>query len=81
MSDYVHDVKLMRKLRGRNVQITHGLAESLEPLEPEPEGFKERWRPSSTTANRPLKTTRREWLLPPQPNLIDHHELASRPTP
>ena len=28
-----HDIKLMRKLRGRDVQITHGLAESLEQLE------------------------------------------------
>lgn len=37
-----HDVKLMRKLRGRNVQITHGLAESLEQLGREPEGFKEK---------------------------------------
>jgi protein phosphatase len=30
-----HDVKLMRKLRGRDVQITHGLAESLAQLEVE----------------------------------------------
>ena len=30
-----HDVKLMRKLRGRDVQVTHGLAESLEQLERE----------------------------------------------
>jgi protein phosphatase len=28
-----HDVKLLRKLQGRDVQITHGLAESLEQLE------------------------------------------------
>lgn len=35
-----HDVKLMRKLRGRDVQIKHGLAESLAQLEPEPETFK-----------------------------------------
>jgi len=28
-----HDVKLVRKLRGRDVQITHGLAESLAQLE------------------------------------------------
>jgi protein phosphatase len=27
-----HDMKLMRKLKGKNVQITHGLAESLEQL-------------------------------------------------
>ncbi len=28
-----HDAKLLRKLRGKNVQITHGLAETLEQLE------------------------------------------------
>jgi polynucleotide kinase-phosphatase len=37
-----HDVKLMRKLRGKNVKITHGLAESLEQLEAEGEEFKTR---------------------------------------
>ncbi len=37
-----HDVKLMRKLRGKKVRITHGLAESLEQLEAEPEEFKTR---------------------------------------
>ncbi len=36
-----HDMKLMRKLKGRNVQITHGLAESLAQLEPQPAEFKE----------------------------------------
>ncbi|HLJ88456.1 MAG TPA: polynucleotide kinase-phosphatase, partial [Candidatus Angelobacter sp.] len=30
-----HDVKLFRKLRGRDVQVTHGLADSLEQLEKE----------------------------------------------
>ena len=35
-----HDVKLMRKLRGKNVQLKHGLAESVAQLEPEPESFK-----------------------------------------
>lgn len=35
-----HDVKLMRKLRGRNVRITHGLAESLAQLEGEDEEFR-----------------------------------------
>ena len=34
-----HDVKLMRKLRGRDVQVTHGLAESLAQLANEPEDF------------------------------------------
>lgn len=37
-----HDVKLMRKLRGRDVQITHGLAESLTQLANEPEDFRKR---------------------------------------
>lgn len=37
-----HDMKLMRKLRGRDVQITHGLAESLAQLEREPTGFADR---------------------------------------
>ena len=36
-----HDTKLMRKLNGRDVQITHGLAESLDQLEREPAEFKE----------------------------------------
>jgi len=35
-----HDVKLMRKLRGKDVKITHGLAASLAQLEPESEEFK-----------------------------------------
>ena len=34
-----HDVKLLRKLQGRDVQITHGLAETLEQLEREPAEF------------------------------------------
>src|SRR3954467_15330787 len=33
-----HDMKLMRKLRGKDVQITHGLAETLEELAAEPPG-------------------------------------------
>jgi protein phosphatase len=37
-----HDMKLMRKLRGRDVRITHGLAESLAQLEREPEEFKQK---------------------------------------
>jgi len=35
-----HDMKLMRKLRGRDVQITHGLSESLAQLEAEPAEFR-----------------------------------------
>jgi len=36
-----HDMKLLRKLRGRDVQITHGLAESLAQLDNEPPEFKQ----------------------------------------
>jgi len=35
-----HDVKLVRALRGRNVKLTHGLAESLSQLEKESVEFK-----------------------------------------
>jgi len=34
-----HDVKLLKKLRGKNVQVTHGLAESIAQLEAEPAEF------------------------------------------
>ena len=37
-----HDMKLLRKLRGRDVQITHGLAESLEQLDRETPEFRKR---------------------------------------
>jgi protein phosphatase len=37
-----HDAKLVRKLKGRNVQITHGLAETLEQLDGEPDELKDR---------------------------------------
>ena len=36
-----HESKLVRKLRGRNVQISHGLAETLEQLETEPPEFRQ----------------------------------------
>jgi polynucleotide kinase-phosphatase len=36
-----HDVKLMRKLRGRDVQITHGLEDSIHQLEPETPEFRQ----------------------------------------
>lgn len=35
-----HDLKLMRKLRGKNVKVSHGLDRSLEQLEREPPEFK-----------------------------------------
>ncbi len=34
-----HDVKLMRKLRGKDVQVNRGLAETLEQMAGEPEAF------------------------------------------
>lgn len=37
-----HDEKLKRKLQGRDVKVAHGLAQSLEQLEQEPEDFKKR---------------------------------------
>jgi protein phosphatase len=39
-----HDAKLVRKLKGRNVQLTHGLAETLDQLTTEPEEFHARAR-------------------------------------
>jgi protein phosphatase len=36
-----HDVKLMRALQGKNVQRTHGLADSLRQLEAEPPEFRQ----------------------------------------
>ena len=36
-----HESKLVRKLRGRNVQVSHGLAESLEQLEVESQEFRQ----------------------------------------
>ena len=35
-----HDIKLMKKLKGQDVRIAHGLKESLEQLENEPDEFK-----------------------------------------
>ncbi len=37
-----HDVKLLRKLRGHDVRVTHGLATSLEQLEQASPAFRER---------------------------------------
>ncbi|HWX53473.1 MAG TPA: polynucleotide kinase-phosphatase [Verrucomicrobiae bacterium] len=37
-----HDIKLLRKLKGRDVQITHGLADSIAQLEKESPEFKQR---------------------------------------
>jgi protein phosphatase len=35
-----HDIKLLRKLRGRDVQLTHGIVETLSQLEREPPEFR-----------------------------------------
>ncbi|MEO1398763.1 MAG: polynucleotide kinase-phosphatase, partial [Pseudomonadota bacterium] len=35
-----HDVKLLRWLNGRDVKLTHGLAETVDQLSREPDGFK-----------------------------------------
>ena len=37
-----HDMKLVRKLKGRDVQLTHGLADSVRQLEQESPEFKQR---------------------------------------
>lgn len=37
-----HDVKLLRKLRGKDVRLTHGLATTVEQLEKEPAEFREK---------------------------------------
>ena len=37
-----HENRLMRKLSGKNVTVSHGLAESLEQLENEPQMFKDK---------------------------------------
>ena len=39
-----HDAKLVRKLKGRDVQVTHGLAETLEQLAAEPDELREQAR-------------------------------------
>jgi protein phosphatase len=36
-----HDIKLLRKLRGKDVQLTHGIAETLQQLEKEPPEFRQ----------------------------------------
>ncbi len=36
-----HDTKLLKKLKGKNVQLTHGLAETVQQLEAEPAEFRQ----------------------------------------
>ncbi|MDX2035258.1 MAG: polynucleotide kinase-phosphatase [Isosphaeraceae bacterium] len=39
-----HDMKLLKKLRGKNVQVTHGLADTLEEIDSLPEADRENFR-------------------------------------
>lgn len=39
-----HDMKLMRKLRGKDVQITHGLANTLAEIDALPEQIRDAYR-------------------------------------
>lgn len=39
-----HEFKLLRKLNGRNVKLTHGLAETMEQFDAQPAGFTEEMR-------------------------------------
>lgn len=55
-----HDMKLMRKLNGKDVQITHGLAESLAEIETMPEDIRQ-----------PFKDHAREFLY----SLVSHYVL------
>ena len=54
-----HENKLQRALAGRNVQVSHGLAESLEQLAAEPPEFRDAGRGRSSTASSatPCSTT------------------------
>ncbi len=36
-----HDIKVLRKLRGKDVKVNHGLAESIEQLDREPPAFRD----------------------------------------
>jgi hypothetical protein len=54
-----HENKLVRALRGRKVQITHGLAESLAQLEAEPDQF--RAEADGATSGRPTAWTGSSW--------------------
>ncbi len=55
-----HENKLVRALRGRNVQVTHGLAESLAQLEAEPPEFRAEAERFMDGAGQPLRPRRRE---------------------
>ena len=54
-----HEAKLLRALRGKNVQRTHGLAESMDQLAAEPEEFRARGRAVHRRPDQPLRARRR----------------------
>lgn len=54
-----HDIKLARKLRGRDVRIAYGLAETLAQLEAEPPEFREEVAAFLDGLRRPLRPRRR----------------------
>jgi protein phosphatase len=65
-----HDLKLVRKLRGKNVQITHGLAETLVEIDAVPSThgrvFAQVWRTSSTASSATTSlTTVSSWSRTP----------------
>ena len=55
-----HDVKLVRKLKGRDVQITHGLAETLEQLDAESDEFRDAGPRLPRRAGQPRRARRRQ---------------------
>ena len=63
-----HDMKFMRKLRGKDVQITHGLAQSLAELDALPEDIREpfarSWPSSSTAWSAIMSSTTASWSSP-----------------
>ena len=65
-----HENKLLRALRGRNVQVTHGLAESLAQLAAEPDEFR-RGRDVPRRTDQPLRAGRR-------PLVVAHAGLIER---
>ena len=54
-----HEEKLLRKLRGRNVRVSHGLAETLAQLDAGTDGPGRRRRAVPVVADQPLRARRR----------------------
>ena len=64
-----HDMKLLKALRGRNVQITHGLAETLAELDALPADDRAsvpqaNWLRSSTASSATTSSTTGSWSSP-----------------